>query len=422
LAGLLAQAGTPAAGQEQAQGQSPTFRVQIAAVTLDVVARDSNGRFIPDLAKGEFEIYEDGVKQEIASMTMSHGGRVTNVLVAPQAPAPEGVILPTRRVATDTSGRIFMFFVDDLHLQFQASGRVRELFKQIAQQLVHDGDLFSIVSSGPSSIRVGLTYDRKQLLDTIDKITGDGLRPFDVINAAAGPGGPTELRYRAQVAFATMRENLRQLEKVQNRRKVLVWVSEGYDFNPFQESRLGLREPSSPFMQNWLQQFAGEEGVDRRSDPTVVQQQQDETFSDADLAFALGDITRAANRANTTIFTIDPRGLMVASSDIDQPVDPVEWGHYIQTSQQSMRLLAAETGGLAVVNMNDFEGALKRIDAETSDYYVLGYYSTNTDVNRRRRRIEVRVTRPDTQVWSRTEYFIPPAVPPPCKGADCQQR
>ena len=40
-------------------------------------------------------------------------------------------------------------------------------------------------------------------------------------------------------------------------------------------------------------------------------------------------------------------------------------------------MLADETGGIAVVNQNDFDKALKRIDTETSDYYVLGYYSNN---------------------------------------------
>ena len=40
-------------------------------------------------------------------------------------------------------------------------------------------------------------------------------------------------------------------------------------------------------------------------------------------------------------------------------------------------MLAQETGGIAMVNQNNFEKGLKRIDAETSDYYVVGYYSTN---------------------------------------------
>ena len=59
-------------------------------------------------------------------------------------------------------------------------------------------------------------------------------------------------------------------------------------------------------------------------DPLTSSQMQNETFSDADLAYELGEITRAANRANTTIYTIDPRGL-VAGQDIDEQVDPQEW-------------------------------------------------------------------------------------------------
>lgn len=58
-----------------------------------------------------------------------------------------------------------------------------------------------------------------------------------------------------------------------------------------------------------------------------------------------------------------------------------------------MLVLAHETGGLAVINSNDFDKAIKRIDAETSDYYVLGYYSSNPDPIRRNRRVDIKVTR-----------------------------
>ena len=79
-----------------------------------------------------------------------------------------------------------------------------------------------------------------------------------------------------------------------------------------------------------------------------------------------------------TIYTIDPRGL-VGLGDIDEQVDPQQWSEFVRKSQDSLRVLAEETGGIAVVNQNDFDKALKRIDAETSDYYVLGYYSKNPD-------------------------------------------
>lgn len=418
VTGLSAQ--TPAPQTVAQPRPAPTFRVQIDAVTMDVIVKDSQGRFVADLKKDEFEIFEDGVKQEIASMTMSHGGRVTNALHAPPPVAPEGVILPPRRVATDTSGRIFLFFVDDLHLQFHATSRVRDLFKRISRQLVHDGDLFGIVSSGTSSIAVDMTYDRKRLDEAISRIAGNGVTPTEIIETSTGARGPSELRHRAQVAFSTMKEALRNLEKVQNRRKALVWVSEGYDFNPFQASRLSLLGEDSPYTQNssnMPRTNTNDDGsTSYQEDPRVTIQKQNEEFSDADLAYEMGEITRAANRANTTIYTVDPRGL-VAGGEINEQIDPVEWNAYIRKSQDTLRVLADETGGVAVVNTNGFDQALKRIDAETSDYYVLGYYSSNPDLSKRRRRIEVRVTRSNVDLWSRTEYVVPlppsaPASPP----------
>jgi VWFA-related protein len=410
-AGLAAQA-PGAAGVAGSQDQ-PTFRVQVEAVTQDVVVKDERGNFIPDLTKDDFEVYEDGVKQDIVSMTVVTGGRALSVLDAPAAAPPEGIILPPVKRVNDTTGRIFLFFVDDLHVQFANSGRIRDIFKRVAKNLIHDGDLFGIVSSGPSSIAIDMTYDRKRLDEAISKMTGDGLKPSDVINGAAtGAQGPPELRYRAQVAFKTMDAAIRNLEKVHDRRKALVWVSEGYDFIPFQNSRLGLVDTrngtlssTSASILNQVREENGD-GADPRFNPETMRDQQSEQFADADLVFELAEITRAANRSNVTIYTVDPRGL-VAGSDIDQPIDASQWNQFITKTQNSLRIIAEETGGIAVVNQNDFDRALKRIDNDTSDYYVLGYYSNNPDIQRRRRTIDVRVLRRDATVTAmRKEYVL----------------
>jgi VWFA-related protein len=86
----------------------------------------------------------------------------------------------------------------------------------------------------------------------------------------------------------------------------------------------------------------------------------------------------------------------------------VSYQRHLSKTQNTLRVLAEQTGGTAVVNQNDFEKALDRIDAETSDYYMLGYYSNNQDPLRRRRRIEIKVKRPDTDVRYRTEYSLKP--------------
>ena len=412
-AGLSAQTPAPTSGAAAAQ-EKPTFKIQVDLVTSDIIVRDDKGNFIPDLKKEEFEIYEDGVKQDISSMTVVTGGRVTNVLAPPPPPPPEGIILPPSRPKTDVSGRIFLFFVDDLHLQFHNTGRVRELFKKISKELVHDGDMFGIVSSGPSSIAIDMTYDKARLEEAIKKIAGNELKPTDIINGPSGAEGPSEVRYRAHVAFSTVNDLLNNLNSVTNRRKALIYVSDGYDFNPFQDARLGTMDPNSPFAQNEFARTQNQQNSDGSSnspDPFTQQQKQSETFADADLARELGELTRQANRSNVTMYTIDPRGL-VGMGDIDEQVDPQQWQEYIRKSQDSLRVIAEETGGLAVVNQNDFSKALKRIDAETSDYYVLGYYSKNPDVTKRRRQVEVKIARKGAQPWFRKEYVLKPPPKP----------
>ena len=385
-----------ASPQPQAPANQATFRVAIDYVTTDVIARNNQDQFVADLTKSDFEVYEDGVKQEITSLTLVHGGRVHNLAAPPAPAAQEGLILPVSRPRNDTAGRIFLIIVDDLHLDFRNTGRIRDLFKRISKTLVHEGDMFSIVSTGPSSLAIDPTYDRKVLDEAIKKITGNGLKPSDIIQGAEGSDGPSEVRYRAHVAFSTAYDMLTQMEKIANRRKAVIWVSNGYDFNPFAESRLG----EDPVFGGRFGQTR-EEGRDQQRNSLSQNQ-----FADADLVRELAEVTRAANRANATLYTIDPRGL-VAGTDLDEQLDPVEYGEHVRKTQDSMRVLAEQTGGIAVVNQNNFDKALKRIDAETSDYYVLGYSSTNPDPLKRTRKIEVKVVnRPGVNVWSRTSYSL----------------
>lgn len=376
------------------QSRRPDFTTVTNLVTTDAIPRDAQGQFVADLKKEDFEVLEDGVSQQVASLTLVHGGRYFNLAAPPPAPVEEGMVLPPPRPVNDAAGRIFVLYVDDLHLDFRNTPRIRDLFKKIATTLIHDGDMFSIVSTGPSSLAIDPTYDRKRLDEAIKKISGSGLKPSDILQGSEGSQGPSEVRYRAHVAFSTAFDLMRQLEKIQNRRKAFIYVSNGYDFDPFPGGR----------MQAQAQLYGYGAGV-TGSDSLMTMQRQGQQFADADLARELSDLTRAANRANVTMYTIDPRGL-VGGADIDEEVDMMEWNNHLRKAQDSLRVIAEETGGTAVINQNDFDRALKRIDAETSDYYVLGYYSTNPDPTRRHRAIQVKVQRDGVNVWARKGYSL----------------
>lgn len=392
---------TPTQPERDPSGQ--VFRSGIDVVTTDVIVRDRRGQFVPDLNKEEFEVYEDGVQQKIVSFTLTHGGRSFNVAAPPPAPVQEGIILPPSRPTSDAAGRIFVIFVDDLHLDFRNTGRIRELFKRIAKDLIHEGDMFAIQSTGPSSLAIDMTYDHKRLDQAIERISGAGLSPKEILETPEGGQGVAEIRYRAHVAFSTAYDTVTALEQVHNRRKAFIYVSNGYDFNPFSETRKQNNISRAQEMgMNSTDENGNSTGTYEDTNPFYVRGNE---FADADLVSELGYLTRAANRANVSFYTIDPRGL-VGGPDIDQEVDMMDWQRYVTQSQNSLRVLAELTGGYAMVNQNDFSKGLSRIDNETSDYYVIGYYSSNPDPLRKRRRLEVKVTRPEVDVQHRTEYTI----------------
>jgi VWFA-related protein len=146
---------------EGSKPQKPDFKVSIDLVNMDVIVRNAQDRFVADLTKDDFEVFEDGVKQEVTAFTLVHGGRVHNLLASPPSPSREGIVLPASRPRNDAAGRIFLIIVDDLHLDFGNTARIRDLFKRIANTLVHEGDMFAIVSTGPSSLAIDPTYGQR---------------------------------------------------------------------------------------------------------------------------------------------------------------------------------------------------------------------------------------------------------------------
>jgi hypothetical protein len=86
----------------QTSQRQPTFVVRVDLVHTDLIARNQRDQFVADLEPREFEVFEDGVKQEVAWLTLSHGGRVRDLLTPPAA-APEGLMF--RRIGPSPAHR-----------------------------------------------------------------------------------------------------------------------------------------------------------------------------------------------------------------------------------------------------------------------------------------------------------------------------
>ena len=380
--------------------QTPTIRVNTDLVSMDVIVRDSKGQFVADLKPSDFEVYEDGVKQEIVSFVLSHGGRIYNQKAPPAVASQEGVFLPASRPTTDASGRVFLIFIDDFNLDFRVTPKTRELLGKMLKSLIHEGDMFGIVTTGTSSITQQLTYDRQILESAISRITGNGLKPSEILNQSQwGSQGPIEVRHRTHLAFSVAYDLMKNLERVQNRRKAVIYLSSGYDFNPFQKTR---------FDQAVERLHTTAENL--TFDPFQITQESQNALNEADLVNEIVTLTRAANRANAVIYTIDPRGL-IAGQDVDEAINQTDYNDWVREQQTTLRELAEETGGFAIVNQNDFDKGLKRIDAETSDYYLIGFYSTNPDPTKRSRKLDVKV-RDGLSVNHRSAYSLKPLQRP----------
>src|SRR5688572_19862699 len=107
-----------ASAQQQAPPPpTPTFQSDVSLVTSDVIVRDRRGQFQANLTKDDFEVYEDGIPQNVTSFLLVHGGRVYQApTTAAGAPMREGILLPQARPVNDAAGRIIIFVIDDLHL------------------------------------------------------------------------------------------------------------------------------------------------------------------------------------------------------------------------------------------------------------------------------------------------------------------
>jgi hypothetical protein len=220
VAGLMAVVpifgGTPSAQQPAAPAPAPeapaspavpnpTFRTSVNLVSSDVIVRNRRGQFQADLTKDDFEVYEDGVKQELDSFTLVHGGRVyqTQSAVA-AAPIREGIIL--RHRGRSTTRRDASSFLSSTTSIWSSATRTAYASCSATwrKELVHDGDLFGIVSTGTSSIAIDLTYDRSP-----DGGSGEqdhreaGSKPSEIIQQSSTGETPQEVMHRANVAFET---------------------------------------------------------------------------------------------------------------------------------------------------------------------------------------------------------------------------
>src|SRR5215210_4916085 len=130
---LLAGAAVVTAGQNPPPPpgvESPTFKLQVDYVEVDAVVTDQQGRFVRDLKKEDFQVFEDRKAQMISAFTLVDIPieRFERPLFAAQPIEPD-----IRTNARPFDGRIYIVVLDDLHVQFQRSRLVRNVMRKFIQ-------------------------------------------------------------------------------------------------------------------------------------------------------------------------------------------------------------------------------------------------------------------------------------------------
>ena len=102
------------------------------------------------------------------------------------------------------------------------------------------------------------------------------------------------------------------------------------------------------------------------------------------------DLFRYLQRSNVNIYAIDPGYL-----------DPLA-----DTSRQnSLRVLAEDTGGLAIIGRNDLRPAVRQVLQDIGSYYLLGYQPSDAKPESQGRKVTVKVNRPGMTVRSRAGLY-----------------
>ena len=142
----------------------------------------------------------------------------------------------------------------------------------------------------------------------------------------------------------------------------------------------------------------GAQGLESIDDRTAF-------FANLDIQQMLRPVYDAANRNNTAIYAVDPRGLATGEFDITEGVGQTTDRQLLQSTMDTLRQLAEQTDGRAIVNRNDLEAGLKQVVRDSSAYYLLGYNSTNTTADGKFHEIKVRTRRSGVQVRARKGYW-----------------
>lgn len=409
-----------ARGQESAKPQDgeEVVTVKSTLVNIDVTVKDKSGKYVTDLAPEDFNVYENGVRQNVSFFDPPNGGAGTasGSGAATPARAPKGQARNVISIVLDGQT------TEQQNLRYLREGTLKYIRERIA-----DTDAVAVFSVA-AGLRLlqPFTHDKAKLSAAVD----------NAFNSAAASKTPER-----NAAGADVGGRQSELESLQ--------ASESRDANA-DSGAAGAR------LQAMVARRALEHFTELRAQLSLQQSrpvlaslaalceaQRDVPGKKTVVLFSQGFITSStqdwqvqsiidlANRANVAIYIIDAAGLRGGAPETGSyiPTTPLAGVGALRDIEGRMNAQAGEnvfdnvkhegrerefdilyrisgdTGGKFIKGTNDIARGLERVDDEVRSRYTIGYHSTDANFNGDFRKLKVEVKRPGTEVSTRPGFY-----------------
>ena len=394
---------TAAVGLAQEAAPTPpaaedVVKISTNLIQLDVTVTDKSGKVVGDLKPDDFEIYENGEKQDISNFLFVTAAGTRAEAVKNRRDAP-GIPPPPRTIRAEQVRRTIALVVDDLSLSFESAARVRQALKKYVDEQMNDGDLVAIIRTGGG---VGalqqFTSNKQQLYAAIERVRWNARRGrigvFEPINEL-----PDSVRQETE-------EDRKAREDFEN-------AASDFQESAFSTGTLG----SLKFIVGGMKQLPGRKSVILFSDGIRLFSRGELGSSGSSRVFDfLTRLVDEASRASVVFYTVDPRGLAYTGLTAADSVRPTanamgqamaNRGREMFDTQDGLVRLARETGGFSILNRNDLAGGVRDI-VEDQSYYLIAY-QPDTDTfdpkTRRFNKLEIKVKREGLKVRYRSGFF-----------------
>lgn len=412
---VLFLAALPAFPQQQPTFFSETIEVRI--INVDVVVTDRQGHPVSGLKQEDFDLSENGKPVTISNfleMTPADSPEPPPAGTAAATPAAANTPRPP-----DTRARNVVVFLDTTTIHPFTRDRIFKPLEKFLRRATRTGDHVMIVSWNPGlKVELPFTNDVATATKTLDKLTGTTTQaifsqrdlesakqrirdlPADYKIMGSIPPISAAVAEADQYANMVTHEQAQRVEAIKSvmaslrgigGRTAMVLFTDQLATNPAM--------PAYDFIYRIRDQFTGGE--------SYVPATAASRFNDSSLASRIADI---ANSSGITVYPVSASGL-----GVDLPsISAENRGEYAalttadatHSEDQLMALheIAAETGGMALTQSNNFDLAFNTLTQDMISYYSLGYH-TEGERKDAVRSISVRLKKKGYTVRSRASFI-----------------